>query len=262
MRLGISFNCYYELDDDTQIILMKKNNLETTFLASESPLIDERIKKFKNENIYCENLHGPCSTATSNVNDMWRNSERSEEMFNRIMHGVETCGKYEVPTLVLHVTAGNAPPRPNERGYQRFLKIFERAKELGVEIACENIRTYGNLAFMLEQFPQSGFCWDTGHEAYTSRNIQFMPIFGEKLKAVHIHDNMGYDRSIYPDFHYLPFDGKLDYEDMVRRLDEVGYEGPIMLEVFNTMKPEYKELTEDEFFALCAERAKKIADMG
>ena len=255
MRLGISFNCYYELDDDTQIILMKKNNLETTFLASESPLIDERIKKFKNENIYCENLHGPCSTATSNVNDMWRNSERSEEMFNRIMHGVETCGKYEVPTLVLHVTAGNAPPRPNERGYQRFFKIFERAKELGVEIACENIRTYGNLAFMLEQFPQSGFCWDTGHEAYTSRNIQFMPIFGEKLKALHIHDNM-----LDGDHHMIPGDGKIDFDRVARQIAESPYEGSIMLELSTKQSNFYNDVSPEDYYERAGKAAQKLKE--
>jgi sugar phosphate isomerase/epimerase len=48
---------------------------------------------------------------------------------------------------------------------------------------------------------------------------------------------------------------------MGRRLDEIGYEGPILLEVFNTAKPEYRKLTCDEFIAECATRARRIANM-
>ena len=206
MKLGISFHCYHGLDIDTQIALMKKNNFETTFTGSETENVDDILKRLKQENIFCENLHGPGSSETSNINDMWRNSERSEEMLRRVMHGIEKCGEYEIPTLVLHVTAGPTPPRPNERGYARFVQVFERAKELGVVIACENIRPYGNLAFILEQFPESGFCWDVGHEACSGMGVQFMPMFGNRLKALHIHDNM-----LDSDHHMIPYDGKIDF---------------------------------------------------
>ncbi len=251
MKLGVSFNCYDGLDIEAQIALMKKNDFEASFIGAESPVVDEVVKRLKQENISCENLHGPLSTDTSNVNDMWRNSERSEEIFNRIMHSIEKCGQYEIPMIVLHVTAGNTPPRPNERGYERFAKVFERAKELGVEIACENIRTYANLAFMLEQFPDAGFCWDIGHEAYSGDNVQFMPMFGNRLNSVHIHDNM-----LDGDHHMIPGDGKIDFDRVVRQIAESPYEGSIMLELSTKQSDFYNNVTPEEYYkrAACAAR--------
>ena len=253
MRLGISYNCYVGLDDDTQIALMKRNNFENTFIGSENPRLDEVVNRLKQENIFCENLHGPLSTDTSNVNDMWRNSERSEEIFSRIMGSVEKCGKYEIPTLVLHVTAGHTPPRPNERGYTRFIKVFERAKELGVEIACENIRPYGNLAFILEQFPESGFCWDVGHEACSGDKRQFMPMFGDKLKALHIHDNM-----LDGDDHMIPYDGKIDFDRVARQIAESPYEGSVMLEISTKQSNHYNKITPEEYYERAGKAALKI----
>ena len=254
MKIGVSFNCYYGLDIETQIALMKKNGFEASFIGSENEFVDQVVKRLKEENIFCENLHGPCSIETSNVNDMWRNSESSEEMFSRIMRSVEKGGEHEIPGLVLHVTAGPKPPRPTERGYERFVKVFERAKELGVQISCENIRPYGNLAFMIEQFPDAGFCWDTGHEAYASKNVQFMPIFGSRLKALHIHDNM-----LEHDDHMIPGDGNIDFDRVARQIAESPYEGSVMLELSTRLCNAYENVAPEEFYARAAKAGRELS---
>lgn len=255
MKIGISYDCYAGLDDDTQIALMKKNHFETTFYATEAPRLDEVMKRLKREGIICENLHGPLSSETSNVNDMWRNSERSEEMLHRIMDGVEKCARYAVPILVLHVTAGPTPPHPNKRGYERFVQIFDRAKELGVEIACENIRPFGNLAFILEQFPESGFCWDVGHEACSGDKRQFMPMFGVGLKALHVHDNL-----LDGDHHMIPYDGKIDFERVARQIAESPYSGSVMLELVRTASSLYDNISPEDYYERAGKAAQKLAD--
>ena len=253
MKLGISWNCYPGIDDKTQIALMRENSFETTFLASESDCLDDTVKILKQENIFVENLHGPCSIPTSNINDIWRNSERSEEMLARLMDGVEKCARLEIPTLVLHVTAGHKPPRPNDRGYQRFLQVFERAKECGITIACENIRPYGNLAFILEQFPEAGFCWDIGHEACSGDNRQFMPMFGGQLKAVHIHDNL-----LDGDQHMIPYDGKIKFDRVARQIAESPYNGSIMLELIRRGSSVYDSISPEKYYERAGKAAQKI----
>lgn len=255
MKLGISFDCYHGLDIDTQITLMKKNNFETTFSGSETDGVDDILKRLKKENIFCENLHGPGSSETSNINDMWRNSERSEEMLCRVMYGIEKCAEYEIPTLVLHVTAGKTPPRPNDRGYARFVQVFERAKELGVEIACENIHPYGNIAFILEQFPDAGFCWDIGHEACSGLGIQFMPMFGNRLKALHIHDNM-----LDGDHHMIPRDGKIDFDRVARQIAESPYEGSVMLELSSRQSNFYNGVSPEEYYECAGKAALRLKE--
>ena len=172
-----------------------------------------------------------------------------------MMHGIEKCGEYEIPTLVLHVTAGPTPPRPNERGYARFVQVFERAKELGVEIACENIRPYGNLAFILEQFPESGFCWDVGHEVCSGMGIQFMPMFGNRLKALHIHDNM-----LDGDHHMIPRDGKIDFDRVARQIAESPYEGSVMLELSTKQSDFYNGISPEEYYERAANAAMSLKE--
>jgi sugar phosphate isomerase/epimerase len=253
MKLGISFHCYPGLDDETQIELMKKNGFEATFLASEDERIDEIVPKLREAGILLENLHGPLSDERCNANDIWRDNDRAPVLLDRLMDGVEKCGKYGVKTLVLHVTAGATPPRPNKRGYERFVQIFERARALGVEIACENIRPFGNLAFVLEQFPDSGFCWDVGHEHCSGDKRQFMPMFGCQTKALHIHDNF-----IDGDHHMIPYDGKIDFDRVARQIAESPYEGSVMLELIQTAHPMYAEMSPEDYYARAGAAAKRL----
>ena len=253
MKLGISFHCYAGVDDETQIALMKKNGFEATFLASEDERIDEIVPKLKREGILLENLHGPLSDERCNANDIWRDNDRAPVLMERLMDAVEKCGRYEVKTLVLHVTAGHTPPRPNKRGYERFVQIFERARALGVEIAAENIRPYGNLAFVLEQFPDSGFCWDVGHEACSGDKRQFMPMFGCQLKALHIHDNF-----IDGDHHMIPYDGKIDFDRVARQIAESPYEGSVMLELVQAFHPLYENMSPEDYYARAGAAAARL----
>lgn len=255
MKLGISWGCYAGVDAKTQIALMQKNGFEATFLGSESATLDEDMRAIRETDIFVENLHGPLSSETSNANDMWRNSERSEEILRRILDGVEKCAKYEVPTLVLHVTAGPTPPRPNTRGFERYVQVFDRARECGVTIACENIRPYGNLAFILEQFEGAGFCWDVGHEAYANPGRQFMPMFGLQLKALHIHDNM-----LDGDHHMIPYDGKIDFDRVARQIAESPYEGSVMLELIHRGKEIYASMSPEEYYERAGNAAKRLRE--
>ena len=255
MKSGISYHCYPGLDDDTQIALMKQNGFEATFLASEDEHLGKSIAKLRAAGILCENLHGPLSDERSNANDIWRDNDRAPVQFERIMDGVEKCGRYGITTLVLHVTAGHTPPRPNKRGYERWVQIFERAKVLGVTIACENIRPYGNLAFILEQFPESGFCWDVGHEHCSGDKRQFMPMFGCQLKALHVHDNL-----LDGDHHMIPYDGKIDFDRVARQIAESPYTGSVMLEIIQTASPLYAEMSPEDYYARAGRAAARLKE--
>ena len=101
----------------------------------------------------------------------------------------------------------------------------------GVQIAFENQRKLANIAWTFEEIedaPNVGFCWDTGHENCFTPGRQYMPLFGKKLICTHIHDNNGvFDH----DEHLLPFDGKLDFVRAARQIRESGFTGALVLEV-------------------------------
>ena len=198
------------------------------------------------------------------INDMWLEGDGYLPLFRQMQHCIDTASSHAIPVVVLHLSSGWEPPAPNELGFSRFDKLVEHAKSKGVIVAFENLRNAENVLAIMERYKDNDtvrYCYDAGHEHCYTDGFDWIKIFGDKLICVHIHDNTGYDRSIDNDTHFLPFDGTVDYADMMRRLDEVGFKGTIMLEVFNSTKPEYGDMTPDEFFATCAERARRIADM-
>ena len=56
----------------------------------------------------------------------------------------------------------------------------------------------------------------------------------------------------------MPFDGTVDYADMMARLNKVGYTGALTLEI--TKYGEYLEKSDEEFLSVAYERIRKIAE--
>ena len=82
----------------------------------------------------------------------------------------------------------------------------------------------------MENYPEARFCWDVGHEACYTYGMEFMPLFGKRIAAVHIHDNTGiYDE----DMHWLPYEGEINMDKAARHFADSPYEGSVMLEVTN-----------------------------
>ena len=86
-----------------------------------------------------------------------------------------------------------------------------------------------------------------------------MDVFCHKLICTHIHDNLGrdFEKVGSPDMHLLPFDGNVDYQRAVDKLDEYGYRGPLTLEVGRGER--YQDLTPEAFAQSCFDRLQRIS---
>jgi sugar phosphate isomerase/epimerase len=80
-----------------------------------------------------------------------------------------------------------------------------------------------------------GICLDTGHlhltrirDGNTQTTTEFVRTAGDRLKALHIHENNG-----MADDHQMPFSAKkaYDWRELIRALDEVGYQGLFDMEI-------------------------------
>lgn len=244
MEIGINLFCCdaeENLDIDKKIKLMLENGFYHTFTRSDdSELTDEAVKKLKENNIVFDFLHLPFK----GINSLYTETEEANAMLDVIYDGIEKCSKYEIPLAILHLSGGKNPPY-NDIGSERYFNIMEKARLLGVKIAFENLRTLGNLALTLEKFEDALFCWDTGHESCFASGRQYMPLFGNRLGALHIHDNRGIPDK---DDHMLPYDGTIDFERVARQLSDVGFDGTLMLEVVKSRAEIYDNLSVEEFY--------------
>ncbi len=250
-RLGIVFDTCGEIDDKARVSLMQKHGFEATFLTSRDPQIRERTALLREAGIAVDNCHAPFD----GINNMWQETTAGDEMLARLTDSLENCARYEILLLVCHLSSGDAAPRVCDVGLARFDRLMARAEELGVTVAFENQRKLGNLALALEYYPTAGFCFDTGHEACFTPGREYMPLFGNRIVALHLHDNSAKPNA---DDHILPYDGKVDLERCARQLAASPYEGTVMSEAFKTSF--YDNLTPDEYYARAEKAVRRFAD--
>jgi hypothetical protein len=130
----------------------------------------------------------------------------------------------------------------------------------------ENLRMLGNLACLVDRYESLShvrFCFDCGHEHCYTKTVKLMDVFTNRVCCTHIHDNHGrpFDDKVNDhDEHLLPFDGTYDYEQMMRKLDEYGYAGSLMLEVAQN-REEYRRMTHEAFLSTCYERIRRISEL-
>ena len=250
MKLGISWNCYRGLGIEEQAQLITKNGFTNTFMGGLDPKMSEVMPVLKQYGICCENVHAPFS----HINDIWCEGEGGDTMLDELFETVNRCNKFEIPVMVVHLSAGQAP-RISDIGYERFASLMQYADKNGVIVAYENQRMLANIAFALEEFPKAKFCWDTGHEACFTNGRRYMPLFGDRLAALHIHDN---DMIYNSDLHLIPYDGKMDFNMVAKEIAESGYDGSLMLELSRRTNNYYDELSPDEYYSRAATAANKL----
>lgn len=259
-KLGINADCFKDGDVCETLRKIKAHGFNCFFVSGYDADFSSYKQLSDELGLTFEFIHAPFR----GINDMWLDGDGYKDLYDKMRQSIEGAAACSVPVVIMHLSSSWTPPKTNELGFSRFDSLIDFAAERGITVALENLRSEENLLEAIERYKDREnvrFCYDAGHEYCYTDGVDWISIFGEKLICTHIHDNFGYDRSCDPDVHFLPFDGTLDYSDMMRRLDRVGYRGSLMLEVFNSSKPQYMNLTEEEFLSTCSERIKKISEM-
>ncbi len=212
-----------------------------------------------------EFIHAPFRITGIHINKYWEAGIDYRPLFNSVIETIDSAAEAGVKTIVHHVAGSFTAPQMTDFGIARFDRTVEYAVKKGVRIAFENLQHLGNLTCLMERYhniPEVGFCFDCGHANCYTPGIPWLDILGKRTFCTHIHDNYGLhkeDPRKDADYHLLPFEGDIDYAEMMRKLDEYGYEGSLMLEV-GQHRP-YDEMTTEEFFKTSYDRIKKISEL-
>jgi sugar phosphate isomerase/epimerase len=174
------------------------------------------------------------------VDALWKDTLDGEEMFEIYSSYIDDCKIHEIPTAIMHTTNRDAP-HPNKIGLTRFRKLIEKAEKNGVNIAIENVfmPEYMDYVFNNIESERLKFCYDSGHANCFTPEIDMLAKYGDKLAALHLHDNDGSG-----DQHLLPFNGNINWEQIMAQLKRFKFDGPLALEVFarendGTTAPQY-----------------------
>lgn len=211
----------------------------------------EIIKKY---GLKIENTH----FSFSGANNIWEDTLDGQEIFNKYYSYIGDCKTYEIPTAVIHVSSGDNPPPYGQLGLDRFKRLLEKAEGDCVTIALENLRKPEYLDFIFKNIESDRlkFCYDSGHENCFTPHIDILEKYGDKLAALHLHDNDG-----TCDQHLLPFTGTVNWERIMAYLKKINYNGPLALEIDAQFIDVSKEFTASEYLLEAINRAYKLMDM-
>ncbi len=192
-----------------------------------------------------ENIHTPFQVQ----DNIWLDNLDGEASINCYLQCVKDCAEFEIPTMVVHLPDDDKPY--NALGLDRIKRIAEKAEQLGVNVALENLRNFTNLSYVMEQVDSRriGFCYDCCHHYRYYQNYDLLTMYGSRLMALHLHDYNGNN------IHRLPFDGAIDWVAAMKKIAETGYTGPTAIEAMNW---DYKDLSAEDFLHEAFERAKRL----
>ena len=115
------------------------------------------------------------------------------------------------------------------------------AREAGIVLAVENLprtclgKNSAELLALVSVDPDLRVCFDTNH-LLCEDTLSFMEAVKDKLVTLHVSD---YD--FVNERHWLPGGGLVDWEALMRKLDEIGYTGVFMYETGKERLPDGTE---------------------
>ena len=189
-----------------------------------------------------------------NINDLW--IEEDTNIVDRYKNDIKACADNNIPMVCMHLTSKTEAPMYGEKGLNRIKEICDYAKSLNVKVAFENTKIKGYLDYVIENIDNDnvGICFDSGHcHAHFKDDFDFNK-FKNRILAVHLHDNNG---SV--DAHLLPFDGTINWDELINSLKENGYNGPITLEIHH--QDRYTNMPLEDFYKRGYELALKLKEM-
>lgn len=172
-----------------------------------------------------------------------------EEKKAWIKRGIEVCGVLECPIYVMHPVKFKIPElytleEALDYNEALFKELTPLAKQHHVKIALENLYRYQSktraalgtgcntaqelLALHGRLDPEVfGICLDTGHAWINQQDPAAMiEAYGERLIALHLHDN-----DQYTDAHLPMTYGKINWEKAMEALRKISYSGVFSMEI-------------------------------
>lgn len=109
--------------------------------------------------------------------------------------------------------------------------LAETASSCGMTLAVEDLprtcigNTTAEIKQLISAHEKLRVCFDTNH-LLQDRDVDFARELGDKIVTLHVSD---YDYR--NERHWLPYEGKVDWVELITVLEQVGYSGALMYEI-------------------------------
>ncbi len=186
----------------------------------------------------------------------WRagaTDEENDRRYQRLLHDLAICGELGIPCAVVHPAfyPFSRDGSHIEKNIAFYRSLLPYAKEYGVKIAVENMYRRNaaanrilpytcadpvEFAHVVDALDSEHFvaCLDIGHVLLTGFEVGYAirTLGHDRLHALHVHDV-----DCIEDLHTLPYQSKVDWEELIAALREIRYDGDLTLEADGFIKP-------------------------
>ena len=218
-----------------------------------------RLKKIGIESgIVCNQSHAPFPTSCPEIRTYFKRA-------------IECTAEAGGDICVIHPDNNKTADENKEI----FMELLPFAKQHNVRIATENMWNWDpekdQASFAACSTPESfnahldavndeyfTACLDIGHAEMKGLNtsaVEMIKALGKRLTTLHIHDN-----DQWHDSHQIPFSMKINFDEVVTALRQIGYKGYFTLEADRFLNAYEEENIYDGIKKL-QESARRLADM-
>ncbi len=232
-RLGLS--CGFAHTEEN-FCALQKSGIEAIELVNRHELNDvmdyQNLKRLaKKYDITLWSMHLPyCTVDISAGNQLER-----RETVARIAEFIKRGADIGFDKFVMHPSVDpiedNERPEHMKKSMDSLNTLAEIADSCGGVIAVENLprtclaNTTEEMTELLKANPKLRVCFDTNH-LLNGDYVNFMKIHKDKIVTIHVSD---YD--FINERHWLPGEGKIDWDVFMTEFNKIGYSGVWMYEV-------------------------------
>ena len=176
------------------------------------------------------------------INEIW--TDEGEYFVERYKKDILDCHNLGIDMVVMHACSKSEASGPNEIGLRRFKQIIEYAKSLNVKVVVENTKIRKHVEYLLDNINDDNFglCFDVGHYHAHFNDDWDISKYKGRIFCIHLHDNHSNDI----DEHLLPFDGTLNWNNVIKKLNDLDYKGPLTMEL--CYRNDYLNMDIEDFY--------------
>lgn len=163
------------------------------------------------------------------------NSKIRSKTVEKLSEYIKGCGHIGIKTIVVH--PGNEPYDEKEReerikcSAESLYSLAEIAEKEGTTVAVENLprtcigKNSDEMLKLTESHRNLKICFDTNH-LFEQSVADFIQKCQDNIITLHVSDYDGRNER-----HWLPYEGTIDWKNLVDSLENAGYNGPFMYEL-------------------------------
>ena len=219
MNKGITFFFGFDVEPRARAEMIKAAGF-TSVITVADPKFDcengdiaSQVAIFRDTGLELSSLHMRYDSGEE-LTAFWREGAEGDRIRDRMLLDLEIAKKYGFTCLVVHLVG-----EYSSVGEGRMQKILRECEDIGLPLAVENLTDRQIILDVSSRLssPMLGYCYDAGHNNCFDRGFDYLALFGDKLRALHLHDNDG-----TADQHTLTkYRGSIDWDKIAFSLAKV-----------------------------------------